>query len=113
MHTIGRSNSKVILMGHSMGGLDARYAVSKLGMDRHVAAVVTISTPHRGSPFADWVLENLGRKMRGMQLANFLGLDFSGGDGSDHRRLRGIQQNRARCAGCEILFGQCGPAHGR
>jgi triacylglycerol lipase len=76
VHALGRGNPKVILMAHSMGGLDARYAVSKLGMDRHVAAVVTISTPHRGSPFADWVLDNLGRKMRGMQLANFLGLDL-------------------------------------
>jgi triacylglycerol lipase len=72
-----RSNGqKVILMGHSMGGLDARYAVSQLGMDRYVAAVVTITTPHRGTPFADWVVDNLGRKMRGMQLANFLGLDL-------------------------------------
>ena len=76
IRTLSRDNRKVVLMGHSMGGLDARYAVSKLGMDRHVAAVVTITTPHRGSPFADWVLDNLGRKLRGMQLANFLGLDF-------------------------------------
>src|ERR1019366_9105219 len=71
LQELGRSHQKVILMAHSMGGLDARYAVSRLGLDRHVAAIVTITTPHRGSPFADWVVENLGRRMRGIQLANF------------------------------------------
>ena len=71
-----QSDGKIILMAHSLGGLDARYAVSKLGMDRFVAAVVTITTPHRGSPFADWVVENLGRRLRGMQLINFLQLDM-------------------------------------
>ena len=71
-----KSGSKAILMAHSMGGLDARYAVAKLGMHRHIAAVVTITTPHRGSPFADWVIENLGRRLRGMQLVKFLGLDM-------------------------------------
>ena len=76
MAAIGRSEGKAILMAHSMGGLDARYAVSKLGMDRYVAAVVTISAPHRGTCFADWVIENLGRRLGGIQLVNFLKLDW-------------------------------------
>jgi triacylglycerol lipase len=76
LHTAGQTGKRVILMAHSMGGLDARYAVSKLGMDRHVAAVVTISTPHRGSPFADWVIEHLGRRLGGMELVKFLRLDM-------------------------------------
>jgi triacylglycerol lipase len=76
---LGRPSEKVILMAHSMGGLDARYAVSQLGLDRNVAAIVTITTPHRGSPFADWVVENLGRKLRGIQLVDFLGLDLRAG----------------------------------
>ncbi len=79
MQQLGRSGQKVILMAHSMGGLDARYAVSKLGLDRHVAAIVTITTPHRGSPFADWVLKNLGWRLRGIHLAKFLGLDLRAG----------------------------------
>jgi triacylglycerol lipase len=79
MQDLGRSGQKVILMAHSMGGLDARYAVTRLGLDRHVAAIVTITTPHRGSPFADWVLENLGRRLRGIQLVRYLGLDLRAG----------------------------------
>jgi len=75
---LGRKQQKVILIGHSMGGLDARYAVAKLGMAEHVAAIVTITCPHRGSPYADWVVENLGRRLGGMQLVNFLRLDLQG-----------------------------------
>jgi triacylglycerol lipase len=36
-----------------MGGLDARHAITHLGMDRRVATLVTLGTPHRGSPVAD------------------------------------------------------------
>jgi triacylglycerol lipase len=75
---IGRSGERAILMAHSMGGLDARYAITRLGMDRYIEAVITVSTPHRGTPFADWVMENLGRKMGGIQLVKFLKLDWQG-----------------------------------
>lgn len=66
---------KVVIIAHSMGGLDARYMISKLGMDDRVAALVTITTPHRGSPYADWCLKHLGQRLGGLQLMNFLGLD--------------------------------------
>ncbi|KAG6010967.1 hypothetical protein E4U54_008313 [Claviceps lovelessii] len=68
----------VNIIAHSMGGLDARYMISKMktraaaaeeqqqqqqsGNARQtsqgiqVASLTTISTPHRGSPFADYVL---------------------------------------------------------
>lgn len=45
------------LIAHSMGGLDARYMISRLGMHDVVATLVTVSTPHRGSGVADLVLE--------------------------------------------------------
>jgi len=45
---------KVHILGHSLGGLDARYMVSKLGMDHRVATITTLGTPHRGTTFADW-----------------------------------------------------------
>ncbi len=51
----------VHLIGHSMGGLDARYAVSKLGLERQVLSLTTVGTPHRGSPFADWALSRFAR----------------------------------------------------
>ncbi len=43
---------KVILVGHSMGGLDVRYA-TKYRLANKVAAVVTVATPHRGAKIAD------------------------------------------------------------
>jgi triacylglycerol lipase len=44
----------VHLFGHSMGGLDARYLVSRLGMAPRVLSLTTLGTPHRGTAFADW-----------------------------------------------------------
>lgn len=44
----------VHLVGHSMGGLDARYMTSRLGMADRVLSVTTVGTPHRGTAFADW-----------------------------------------------------------
>jgi triacylglycerol lipase len=54
---------KVSIIAHSMGGLDTRHMMFN---DRNagkihekIAALVTISTPHEGSPAADWMLDNL------------------------------------------------------
>jgi triacylglycerol esterase/lipase EstA (alpha/beta hydrolase family) len=44
---------RVNLIGHSQGGLDARYLASKLDPDERVVSVTTIGTPHRGAPIAD------------------------------------------------------------
>jgi triacylglycerol lipase len=66
---------KVVIFAHSMGGLDARYMITKLGMADRVAALITVSTPHRGSPYADWCVINLGRKLGAMKLARKLGFD--------------------------------------
>ncbi len=71
-------NQPVILVAHSLGGLDARYMLKQLNMAKHVRALLTISTPHRGSPFADWCVENLGRRLRAIDLINHLGLDMEG-----------------------------------
>ncbi len=54
-------NEPVHLIGHSMGGLDARYLVSQLDMAEHVLSVTTIGTPHRGSSFADWMIQRFAR----------------------------------------------------
>jgi len=40
---------KVNILAHSRGGLEARYAISALGMENVVASLTTISTPHRGA----------------------------------------------------------------
>jgi triacylglycerol lipase len=44
---------RVNLVAHSMGGLDARWALARLGLARRVASLVTVGTPHRGTPLAD------------------------------------------------------------
>ena len=50
---------KLNVIAHSKGGLDMRYAVSKLGMDAYVASLTTINTPHRGCVFADYLLSKI------------------------------------------------------
>lgn len=52
---------RVNLLAHSMGGLDARYAISRLGLSSRVASLTTIGTPHRGTPIADGVGPLLAR----------------------------------------------------
>lgn len=49
------AGERVCVFAHSMGGLDARFALSNNVLDvaRHVATLVTIGTPHLGSPVAD------------------------------------------------------------
>lgn len=55
---------KVNIIAHSKGGLDTRYAVSCLGMDKFVASLTTINTPHRGCIFADNLLEKAPDKLK-------------------------------------------------
>ena len=71
----GRERDRVIVIAHSMGGLDARYMINKLDMDDRVAALLTITTPHRGSPYADWCVLNLGKRLGGLKLMKLIGLD--------------------------------------
>ncbi|KIK70795.1 hypothetical protein GYMLUDRAFT_210269 [Collybiopsis luxurians FD-317 M1] len=81
----GRS---VHLIGHSMGGIDARYLTSRL-TDRKfsVLSITTIATPHRGSYFADHFLATLGSE----RMASFLSLidllPNGGGDGKAFESL--------------------------
>lgn len=55
---------KVNIIAHSKGGLDCRYAVSKLGMAPFVASLTTINTPHRGCVFADYLLEKIPQEAK-------------------------------------------------
>jgi triacylglycerol lipase len=72
---------KVNLIGHSQGGLSARYVAAVA--PELVASVTTIGTPHRGSEFADYVAGVLAKDPTGLaepligQFANLLGTLFS------------------------------------
>src|SRR5277367_4542998 len=51
----------VSIIAHSMGGLDARYMISRLQPDNvRVLSLTTVATPHRGSTFADFVFDEIG-----------------------------------------------------
>jgi pimeloyl-ACP methyl ester carboxylesterase len=49
---------KVDLFGHSQGGIDSRYVAAEAGggYGDRVGAVITLGTPHRGTPFTDIAL---------------------------------------------------------
>lgn len=63
----------VHIVAHSMGGLDARYMISRLDMHDRVRSLTTIGTPHLGSPFADWGVRHLSRLAK--PILNFLGIN--------------------------------------
>ncbi len=54
----------VHLVAHSMGGLDSRYMISRLGMAERVLTLTTLGTPHRGTTFADWGVNRLAWVVR-------------------------------------------------
>eukprot|EP01114_Cavostelium_apophysatum_P008658 TRINITY_DN2130_c0_g1_i1.p1 TRINITY_DN2130_c0_g1~~TRINITY_DN2130_c0_g1_i1.p1 ORF type:complete len:372 (+),score=46.75 TRINITY_DN2130_c0_g1_i1:106-1116(+) len=51
---------KVHLVAHSLGGLDCRYYITKLGGHERVFTLTTVATPHRGSPVAEWAVSPEG-----------------------------------------------------
>jgi triacylglycerol lipase len=55
---------RVDIIGHSLGGLDSRYLISKLDLADRVRSLTTIGTPHRGSAFADWAVTKYARYLR-------------------------------------------------
>ncbi|OBZ78634.1 Lipase 2 [Grifola frondosa] len=76
----GRS---VHLIGHSMGGLDCRYLTTHLTpRPFKVLSVTTISTPHRGSAFADHFIATVGRARMPNVLQLLDLLPNGGGDGA-------------------------------
>jgi triacylglycerol lipase len=55
---------RIHVIGHSMGGLIARYYVQCLGGDERVHTLVTLGSPHRGTATAYLVPYRLGRQLR-------------------------------------------------
>jgi len=68
---------KVNIIAHSMGGIDCRHMMfdgrnlSKI--HERIASLTTISTPHEGTPFADWGTDHLPLVIK---TAQGLGLDL-------------------------------------
>jgi pimeloyl-ACP methyl ester carboxylesterase len=55
---------RVHVIGHSLGGLIARYYVTRLGGDQRVHTLVTLGTPHGGTFNAYALPSNLCRQLR-------------------------------------------------
>jgi hypothetical protein len=55
---------RIHVVGHSLGGLIARYFVQRLGGDQRVGSLVTLGTPHQGSRWAHVVPTPLIRQLR-------------------------------------------------
>lgn len=63
---------KVNIIAHSKGGLDARHMITALNMQKKVASLTTLSTPHHGSKlsasilrFPDWSIHILSLFING------------------------------------------------
>jgi hypothetical protein len=57
-------HDRVHVVGHSLGGLIARYHVQRQGGDRRVESLVTLGTPHQGSLWAHVLPTPLVRQLR-------------------------------------------------
>jgi len=68
---------RVNIIAHSMGGVDARYAISKLGLGARVASLTTVGTPHRGTPIAD-AAARLGELQRLRRMLDKMGANIDG-----------------------------------
>src|SRR6185312_7766845 len=55
---------RIHVIGHSLGGLIARYFVQRLGGDSRVHTLVTLGTPHRGTLAAHLAAVQLCRQLR-------------------------------------------------
>jgi pimeloyl-ACP methyl ester carboxylesterase len=67
-------HDRIHVVGHSLGGLIARYHVQKQGGDRRVESLVTLGMPHQGSLWAHVLPTPLVRQLRpGSPLLHELG----------------------------------------
>lgn len=72
------TDEPVNLVAHSMGGLDARYLITHLGLAERVRSLTTIATPHRGTALADWFLANYRQRVPLLLALEALGINVDG-----------------------------------
>ncbi|MBI4871150.1 MAG: hypothetical protein HY814_06245 [Candidatus Riflebacteria bacterium] len=70
---------KVNLIAHSMGGLDSRFMISRLGMGARVASLTMIGTPNHGTLLSDWAVYWGAERVPGVErFLRALGIDTGG-----------------------------------
>jgi triacylglycerol lipase len=72
------TDEPVNVIAHSMGGLDARYLISRLGMACRVRSLTTVATPHRGSSLADWFCLNFRQRVPLLLTLEAFGVNVDG-----------------------------------
>jgi triacylglycerol lipase len=72
------TDEPVNVIAHSMGGLDARFLISRLGLADQVRSLTTIATPHRGSAVADWACVNFHQRVPLLLTLRAFGIDVDG-----------------------------------
>lgn len=82
---------KVNIIAHSKGGLDSRYAISRLGMDKYVASLTTINSPHRGCAWVDRALTKVPKGVQNFLDRRYNSLFAKLGD-SDPHFLLGVRE---------------------
>ena len=55
---------KVNVIAHSKGGLDTRFAIANLGMDKYIASLTMINTPNHGCLYADYLMTKAPKKIK-------------------------------------------------
>jgi triacylglycerol lipase len=77
--SIGRwTTEPVNIVAHSMGGLDARFMITKLDMADRVVSLTTIASPHHGTYFADWFVDRFDGRFSFLSSLERLGLEVNG-----------------------------------
>ena len=91
------------IVGHSMGGLDARYMVAKLGMHERVLSVTTVGTPHRGTSFADWGVSRFARLL--VPFLRMFGIPYQAFFDLTTDRCRRFNEDVPDVPGVRVLLG--------
>jgi hypothetical protein len=72
------TDEPINIVAHSMGGLDARHLITRLGLASRVRSLTTIATPHRGSSLADWFCLHFRDRVPLLLTLEALGIDVDG-----------------------------------
>ena len=108
-----RAGERVTVIGHSQGGLDARWAVSQLGGDGLIQHLITLSTPHHGSALCEDVALPLLRCTPGSlhSVIDSLCVPVEAADFLSSGALRDF--NEACPDSSDVLYQSLGGARGR